>query len=503
MKNARQNSLSKNALFGVLAWILPLGLSFVATPLILKKLGAAEFGVYTLILGFISYSFVFNIGRSVTKLVAEYKSAGETEKIAEVLTTVVALSAALSLTAIVVMTVGANWFVGEVLQIEPDLRAAAAAAFYIAGFIIAATIFSQIFLGILQAFQRFDIYSLILVLTNSVSTLGNILIVYEGGKTSHLMIWNALSTAVTAGVFLYFSAGLLKGVKLSWRISREVARAVLKFNSAIFLMQIFGNLILLFERSLITAKFGAEALTYYVIPMNLSLLIQAFVGSFIIVIFPRASESKDAGDRESLRLLYQKATKLVVALTVFWAVTLIVCRNSVLTNYIGAELAQRSGEILIFHTLTFSLAAVSTVFWQFIEGFGEPQVTTLIVFVWLIVSVPLMMIFSRQYSLESISVARLIGGLIVIPAILYSERKIFGRVLWAFWGKILITLSVAGGAVLIAERNLIEYFPLKIPGLLLTAFSGGVLYAAVLLIAGFFDDGEKKWLTELVGRLLK
>jgi O-antigen/teichoic acid export membrane protein len=51
----KRNSLLKNTIFGFLSWFLPLGLSFVATPIILHGLGIEKYGLYTLVLGFISY----------------------------------------------------------------------------------------------------------------------------------------------------------------------------------------------------------------------------------------------------------------------------------------------------------------------------------------------------------------------------------------------------------------------------------------------------------------
>src|SRR5437868_9045861 len=78
-------SVFRNVIYGSLTWILPLGLSFVATPVIVRSLGDNDYGIYALILGFISYSFTFNFGRAITKYVAEYRVSGESEKIRDVI----------------------------------------------------------------------------------------------------------------------------------------------------------------------------------------------------------------------------------------------------------------------------------------------------------------------------------------------------------------------------------------------------------------------------------
>ncbi|HEX8247252.1 MAG TPA: hypothetical protein VF599_03630, partial [Pyrinomonadaceae bacterium] len=63
-------SIAKNVFYGFTSWILPFILTFFATRLIVKSLGKHEYGIYSLVLGFIGYSFVFSIGRAITKYVA-------------------------------------------------------------------------------------------------------------------------------------------------------------------------------------------------------------------------------------------------------------------------------------------------------------------------------------------------------------------------------------------------------------------------------------------------
>ncbi|MBA2736391.1 MAG: hypothetical protein H0U50_06320, partial [Pyrinomonadaceae bacterium] len=38
-------SIAKNVFYGFLTWVLPLGLSFIATPVIIKTLGDKDYGI--------------------------------------------------------------------------------------------------------------------------------------------------------------------------------------------------------------------------------------------------------------------------------------------------------------------------------------------------------------------------------------------------------------------------------------------------------------------------
>ncbi len=90
-------SIARNVLYGFSTWILPLGLSFVATPLIVKNLGNKEYGIFALVLSFISYTFVLNFSRALTKYTAEYHTTSESVKINEIVSATLLINVLLGL----------------------------------------------------------------------------------------------------------------------------------------------------------------------------------------------------------------------------------------------------------------------------------------------------------------------------------------------------------------------------------------------------------------------
>jgi O-antigen/teichoic acid export membrane protein len=67
-------------------------LAFVTTPIVVRHLGAADYGIYVLVLGVISYTFAFNIGRAIIKYVAEYHATNRDDRINEVLSATLMLN---------------------------------------------------------------------------------------------------------------------------------------------------------------------------------------------------------------------------------------------------------------------------------------------------------------------------------------------------------------------------------------------------------------------------
>src|SRR5215213_3124618 len=134
----RENSKSivRNSIYGLSTWLLPLALSFIATPVIVKSLGHEDYGIYALVLGFIAYSFNFNVGRAITKYLAEYRAGGESEKSAEVISATLFINLTLGGIGLILILGSAKFLVADVLKIEGDAQQKTLYALYIAALTI-------------------------------------------------------------------------------------------------------------------------------------------------------------------------------------------------------------------------------------------------------------------------------------------------------------------------------------------------------------------------------
>ena len=154
-------SHSRNSLFTLLSWLLPLGLTFFATPFIVRGLGNEQYGFYALMTGFIAYSFTFNIGRAVTKYVVEFNAAGEKEKVSQIISATFFLSLFVATVGSLFLVFISEILVDKVLLIDAASRENTILALRIAALCIWLMIIGQVFIAVVQATHRFEIYSLI------------------------------------------------------------------------------------------------------------------------------------------------------------------------------------------------------------------------------------------------------------------------------------------------------------------------------------------------------
>ena len=491
-------SIAKNVFYGFLTWVLPLGLSFAATPIIVKTLGNADYGIYALVLGFIGYSFTFNIGRAITKYIAEYRTSGEADKIRDVISATFILNIAVGLLGVLVICLSANWLVRDVFKIAAEAQNKTVLAMYIAALIIFCTMLNQIFSAVLQGIHRFDVYANILNASNFAMLFGNIVFALQGYGLLVLLGWNLLITLATSIIFAVSAKRLLPEFGINLRFRRETLKLVMRYSSGIIGYQILANLLLLFERGWITRQLGSESLTYYVVPMSLGMYIHGFISSLMLVIFPLASELKD--DKEKLLRLYLNATKIACLLVVFMVTTLIVDSNAFLTIYMGDGFAEKSSTLLILHAITFGTLAILTVSWQMTEGLGYPNYNFFIFGICVILSVSLMILLTQSYGNFGVAVARLVGFCTLFFSIFYVEKWFFKKVQTRFWTKMIGSLGIAAGFAGITQYFIIKNLNLSWFSFILSVICGGIVYLFALWILDFVTADEKLLIKGILSR---
>lgn len=493
---SRKRLLFRNGVYSLLSWLLPLFTALIVTPIIVKGLGHEIYGLYAVILGFITYSFTFGIGKAAAKYVAEYRATEQTEKISEMVSAVLWISLTFGLIAVLITAFTARYIVVDILLIPREMENTAVVALHLASGSIFLLMISLVFQNVLQGLHRFDRFVLLSNLNGVFLNLGSVTIVLSGFGIIELLVWNVIVVTVS-GILFYLSARrLLTEFTFRFAVSRDLWVAAWRYSGSIIAYQIFSNMLILLERGWIVRKFGTESLTFYVVPMTLCIYFHAFISSLVIVLFPHMNEMLD--DRDKLTRLYRTATKVVLILTAFFVPSSIIAGKTFLSVWISPEFAAASYPVLVVSVGSFAIMSMTVISWQIIESFRAAELNALAALAWLAISAPLIIIFSDDWNIFGVGLARMIGGVVFLALIFYVERKILGGITLAFWPPFLARIIVAvifAGAV---EWLLLKYLSPTWFALGLVGFAGLGIYLAALYIAGFFDEEEKLFLKSLV-----
>lgn len=494
-------NIVRNLIFGLTTWLLPIGLGFIATPIIVRSLGVENYGIYALVLGFVGYSFSFNIGRSLTKFVAEYRLVGEYETINRLISATFFLSLAIGVVGVIILCLSASWYAFDVSLMTGDPAATTVQALYLGSAIIFAMIMGQVFDSVLQGLHRYDVYSKIFNLNSFVLVAGNVILALLGFGVFSLLIWTLIVTALTSGGYFIAVKKLLPEFKIDLKFQNSHIKQIVFFSWGLIGYQILANFLLIFERAWVTRKFGIESVTFYVVPMMLAIYLHSFIASLLLALFPLASELQ--GNRPRLQKLYEKSNKLACVIIVFAAVTLIVESRSLLTLWIGADFAAKSSELLIIHTITFSALALLTVSWRMMEGLGRTGYNFVIFVLTFVVAMSLFFFLTPLYGLVGVAAARMIAFTIILLSIWNVERIVFGKILWRFWANNITKLAAATVIAVFVQWLIARTLPLNWISFLAAVGLSAVSYFAILFLLRFADADDRQMLKRMLGKYVK
>lgn len=488
--------LAKNTVFSVIAWSFPIIIGFVATPILVKGLGAEQYGIFALVLGFLSYSFTFGIGKVASKFIPEYKSAGQDKKLFQIVSATFWFSLLIATVGSLAVALSARYVVSDILLITSEAQQTATIALYLACATGFALMVSQTFQFTLQGLHLFGSYLLLTNLNGILLGLGNIILVLNGFGVAALLTWN-LFVAILIGVLFYLQARRnLPHFAITFSIDRQIFNSVLKYGGNIILFQIFANVLYIFERTWIVRKFGAQQLTFYFVPMLLALYLQGLVSSLVQALFPRLNELLSAP--EKIAALYQKAMKVVLAVVVFVSTAFIVAGKMFLTLWVNADFAANSYYFLAIHSLTFSLISLAILSVMVAEAFRFSSLTAMLTFAWMVITIPLMIFTSDVWGSEGVALSRLAATVITFPLVFHVENKFLGGVLWKFWLAASIRIGLATLAIVLIASQLFYRLSESWFTLVLGITLCGLIFCGLLYIFGFLSRDEKDMIRQLI-----
>lgn len=472
----------------ILSWGFPLALAFVTTPILLGRLGNELYGVYALVLGFLTFTFSTGTGKVAAKYVPEYRASGDGEGLSESVSAVLWLTVGLGTIQGLLLAALAGFIVKDILIIAPDLQPTVASALYIAavaGFLL---MVAQVFQSVLQGLHRFDIFAVFVNVSSLLTSGGTIVLVVLGFGIVAIVIWYAM-VAGAALIFIFFrTKPLLPEWNTGHGFSRGVFVNVARYAGSIILYQAAVSILYLFERSWIVRKFGAESLSYYVVPLMLAVYMHGLVHSFSLALFPALNELLSEPSR--LLKLYMRATKVTAAGAVLITSSYFVAGHLFLGLWLGAGFADRAYQLLAILAVAFALNILGITAWMLAETFRAPGINAVSSMLWMGVAIPAIIIGASHWGIYGVAVGRLVGVSFSVPLILYIERRFLGRPLLGFWAKILLKLAGAAVVSAVVEKLLFAFLPQSWIGLFLVVGSGVASFAAFLWATRYFSKDE-------------
>jgi O-antigen/teichoic acid export membrane protein len=492
-------SIFRSVAYGAATWVVPLFLGIISTPVIVRNLGIETYGIYALVLGFVGYTFSFGIGRAMTKYIAEFRASGETERIREIVSVTLLISALVGVIGAVSIAFSAEWLVRDVLKINEQSREVTVTGLYIASALIFVSIFNQAFGSALQGIHRFDVYSKIFNASSIAQIGGTLILALFGFGLVQLLVWNLFTVTVSSVVTAVLVRRYLKEFGFDLNFSRKAFTMVAGYSVGIVGYQIVGNAMVIFERSWLTRELGPESLAYYVVAFTPGLYLQGFVGSLVLILVPLVSEYENR--RDELLQIYQKATRLITTIVFLFVMLLVVDSRNILMVWMGPVFAEQAAGILIMLSISFGVVAILSVSWQMKEGLGVPRFNFAASSIALVVGVPAMIIFTERAGPVGMAAGRLTAFAVMAFSLVHFERWLFDRVQIGFWLRLIARCglaAVAAGSCQFATHALL---PMGWPALLVSTTTGTLIFVLAAWLTGLVSIEEKGQIRRVLARV--
>ncbi len=484
-----------NAFYSAVAWAGPVVITFVATPLLIRGLGVADYGYYALAVSIISFGFTSGVGRVAAKYTPEYKALRKSDELRELLSATFLLTAIVAVAESVLLGFVGPFVVLNYLNLDPQAAAQLTSALYVICIIGPIAMIGQIFQSAAQGIHRFKGFALLTIAIALLLNLGSVALALTGSPYTTLIIWNLVSAAVSTGAFFAYVWPKVPEMKFG-RFALEVMIKVAWFAASIAVYQIITSVLLLFERGYVLSKFGVETLSYYVIPLMLGMYLHALMVSFAHAAVPGLNELRN--DNVRFVEFYKNVTRLILAVSTLILIGFVGLGETFLDLWLGPDFASRSYPILVIHATAFTMIAFSVTCWILAEAIDRPVINATSSLVSTILAIILIVVFARYFGIDGVAYGRLAGAILVLPLIPIVEAIAFGRPLFGFWGSTLLRLLFAAGCATIAALGISKSGMSGWLLLLTGSIAIGLVYSLALLLTRFFSVSEVKRFTGLL-----
>lgn len=265
------SEIRKGAILNYLLLFLQIGIPLLLTPIIMGKLGAAEYGVYMLAGTIMARLYLSDLGRTTTtKFLSEYQSRQDAEGEAVFLGNITLLYATVGC-VILLLGLGLYPWLGEIFPRFSEAEMGIYKVLYILMLVNAAIMFpARSLVGVADARQKFAVPSFIAVVFTLVNAIATLLILHYGGRSVALMSFTVAAGLLALLINIAYCFKSL-GARIHWnQWSRSLCRAIMVFSFWMFLNQLInmlnagtGNYIVAITQGAIPAGIYTNGLQIY------------------------------------------------------------------------------------------------------------------------------------------------------------------------------------------------------------------------------------------------
>jgi O-antigen/teichoic acid export membrane protein len=408
-KQRGRRLIAKNTIFNLLGQILPMLAGLLTIPYIVRGLGTAQYGIFSIATMLIGYFSIFDLGlsRATVKFVAENLSADRIHKVPELVWTSLSLLVALGSLGGILAALFVPVSVTHLFKMPPSLAGEARTALFILCASMPIMLGNDALRGVLEASQRFDLVNCVKVpssvLFYSVAALVIPLGVHVAGIVSLMVAIRLVSSLF----YLSFCLRVIPGLRSNFRVSRASLGPLATFGGWIMVSNLTNPLFGYLERFMIASLLSVSMLTFYSAPYELVSKLLIFPMSVVPSLFPYFSYHGAQKSSEVSEVTSRAVKYLFLVLTPPAAVFIFFARD-IMHFWLGPQFADQSTLVLQLVTMVFFLNAFAIIPFTSVQALGRPDLKAILDLLTIPVYISVAWLLMRRSGINGAALAKLL-----------------------------------------------------------------------------------------------
>lgn len=370
--------LMRNAVSNLMGAVVPALVALGTVPLVVKGLGEAGYGVYSLVTAIVGYFAVIdiNVTAGSVKFIAEHNAREDRDKINQTLFFGIIVYALIGLVGGLGLFFGARYFVNDVFTVPAAIVPEAVATLQLAalGFFLSQL---QTYLqSVPQALMRYDISSRIEMVFGTLVPLLTVGVLMLGYGLFEVILLRVAASSIHCLILWAGIRRLLPGLAFRWA-GAAVRRELLGFSAYSFLSRFASLSYAHADKLIIGALVGVTGLAYFTVAATLANRILGLTYRLSGVLFPAASALAAGGEFDRLNRLYLTANRYVVFLNAAILVLVAVFAEHILRYWMNPDFARNGALVLAVMAMSQFIDSLTSLPSLVNDGMGHPRVSGL------------------------------------------------------------------------------------------------------------------------------
>lgn len=407
----------QNMFYSVLDYVSQPAMMILAAPLLLKTLGAQQYGTWMLVnsIAATAAGLGGGFGDGATKYVSMYRGTADRKGAVRSLLAVLVVNCAFGVFSALILILCAPWLIGHVFTVEAGLRHTGILALRISAVLLVVRFAEAVFTSAVRGCERYRPVVMISMFARTMVIVSAVALALKGYGLVAILWATLLFGIVSLAGQSYLTHNILQAAGL-WRVVpiADGIREVYSFGAYTWMKSTLGVAIGYGDRLLVAGMLGTGPLAFYTLCNQLTQPIHALIASAFNFTSPNFSAQSASGRWSETRLNYRLATGVATATIVAVCVVMILGARFILRIWLGAAFAAQYHDLFVIMVVGNGLLSLSVVPHYAALAFGRSRALLLVNLAGGIMSIGCGYLLIHRLGLIGAGVARIVVGVVFL-----------------------------------------------------------------------------------------